>query len=414
MAPFAHDRLVRTLLFSAFLWSVGTAQAADAARGAQLYMRTDGDTRSCVACHGPDPGQSHNNILRAADNPDTLTKVLNTVSAMGFLRSQLSDTDRADIAAFLGTITRLGAVDAPLRLWPVTMDFGTVPVGLASAQQTVRIVNTSATASLTLPALTATGANVDLAHDCPAALPPAGACDVRARLTAPAAGLQRGALEVRAQGAATPFYIGLAASGTSGPTSALAWPPGAAVLSFNDGGAPPVLRQSIRLHNPGPMPAVLGTASIVGTDAARFRIEQGCAQGQVLVAQTGCEMVVSYSPSLKPTAEAALQVRSDQANPASIRLEGRSGTAPVALPDNPVAVGTDSGGGCSVGPPGRKAADPTLALAALLAALASARRFGRRGPGKRLLPQATLARQMHLVQRDLSHFRLAGFDVRPQ
>jgi cytochrome c553 len=110
------------------------ATAQDAANGAMLYMRLASDVRACVSCHGPDPGQNHNNILRAADDPAALTRVLNTVSAMGFLRSRLSDSDIADVSAFLGTVTRLNAPASPLRLWPITMEFGMAPAGRAGVQ----------------------------------------------------------------------------------------------------------------------------------------------------------------------------------------------------------------------------------------------------------------------------------------
>ena len=66
------------------------AAAQDAVQGAMLYMRLANDTRACVSCHGPDPGVNPNNILRAADSPNTLVKVMSTVSAMGFLSSQLN------------------------------------------------------------------------------------------------------------------------------------------------------------------------------------------------------------------------------------------------------------------------------------------------------------------------------------
>ena len=372
-----HINLHKTF-FCAVLLASGAVQAADAARGAQLYMRTDNDGRSCVSCHGPDPGINHNNILRAADQPGTLTKVLNTVSVMGFLRSQLSDVDRADISAFLGSVARLNDADAGLRMWPVTIDFGATPVAGVSASQTVHFTNLSRSASLPLTSISSTHPQIQLASACPPVLAPAGACEVQVRHQPAAPGLNRAALEVTSPVFTAPVYVAAAGSGALGPLSQLVWQPAAAVVRFDAASNPPLLRQVIALVNPGPMPAVLGLASIVGPDASRFRIESGCAQGAVLVAGTQCDMALLYSPSLLPLAQAVLQVRSDQGNPASVRLEGgAAAAAPQPSAGDLVAAG-DSGGGCTVGPPGRQVVDPSLLLAALLAAWMLTRQRGRK------------------------------------
>lgn len=339
------------------------AQAADAARGAQLYMRTDGDTRSCVSCHGPDPGLSHNNILRAADSPDTLTKVLNTVSQMGFLRSQLSDADRADITAFLGTVVRLNAPDAKLRVWPVTADFGAVPVGTASASQAIRLANPGGQA-VALTGIAAADPQALISHDCPAQLAPSASCDVQVRLRPGAPGLVRAAVSVAGPAFPTPVHVGVTAAGATAATSALSWQGNdAARLRFESSGGAEV-RQKLVLANPGPLPAVVGLLSIVGPDAARFRVEStACAQGAVVVAGTSCEMTLVYTPSLAASAQATLQLRSDQANPPSLRLEGAAASTP--LPTEPLPI-VDGGGGCSTRPPGG-AKDPLLPLLAALA-----------------------------------------------
>ncbi|RZJ26249.1 MAG: cytochrome c [Haliea sp.] len=342
------------------------SHAADAARGAQLYMRTDADIRSCVSCHGPDPGTNHNNILRAADNPDTLTKVLNTVSQMGFLRSQLSDTDRADITAFLGTINRLNAPGAALRMWPVTLDFGQAPIGAPGPVQSIRLANASSSQPVPVTAIASTDAQVQLQHDCPLQLAPSASCDIQLRVRPSAAGLVRAAVSVTSPAFATPVHTAVAAAGTSAATSQLGWLGNPTQLAFQATGTAEV-QQTLVLTNPGPMPATLGLLSIAGPDAARFRIEKSsCTQGAMVVAGTSCELTLAYMPSLLPSAQAVLQLRSDQANPPSVRLEGEA-HAGASQPD-PLPV-ADSGGGCSTRPPGPK--DPILPLALMMAALAA-------------------------------------------
>jgi cytochrome c553 len=356
--------------------------AQDAANGAMLYMRLASDARACVSCHGPDPGLSHNNILRAADNPAALTQVLNTVSVMGFLRPLLSDTDRADVAAFLGTVSRLNASERALRLWPVTLEFGTAPVNGLSAPQSVRVTNASATQPLALTAITASHPEFMLSHDCPAALAPGAACDAHLRLRPGVTGLVRGALQVQSAGA--PYYAGLSGYGAAGPLSQLDWriggAPASAVVRFAAPGAQGVQRQTLALVNPGPMPALLGLTSITGPRATQYQVERGCASGTVLLAGTQCELVLAYTPGALAEAQAVLQLRSDQGNPMSLRLEGAGLAQEPKSEDPPAPALAESGGGCSVGPPNLRRTDPLLLLAAFLAALAAWKRQRVRRP----------------------------------
>ena len=163
------------------LIAASTAGAADAARGAYLYLQTDTGLRSCVVCHGPDPGQNRNNLLRAADQPTALTRALSTVGVMGYLGSALSDADRADVSAFLLSVARLNAPDTALRVGPISLEFGQVGVGARSATQSVRLSNPSSSRAVAVEPPRATDATLSLSHDCPASLPPLAFCDVKVR-----------------------------------------------------------------------------------------------------------------------------------------------------------------------------------------------------------------------------------------
>lgn len=337
--------------------------AQDATQGAMLYMRLAADVRSCVACHGPDPGQNHNNILRAADNPAALTRVLNTVSAMGFLRSRLSDPDIADITAFLGTVARLNDAASVMRLWPLTLEFGTTGVGEASASQTLRLDNPSATTGLPVIGVTSSDAAVALRHNCPAVLPPSSGCDIRATLTPSGSTLHRATVQVRA-GLQTAF-AGASGYGALGPLGRLRWRGNSATLVFGAAAPDTVQQQTLTLENTGVMPVVLGQASFIGPQGAQFRRTSGCDSGSVLQAGTACEMVLAYTANRFLLARATLQMRGDGGNPASVAVEGSA--LPDATPHSPVAVVPESGGGCTMGPPSRSQTDISLLLAALAA-----------------------------------------------
>lgn len=342
------------------------ATAQDAANGAMLYMRLPTDVRACVSCHGPDPGQNHNSILRAADNPATLTRVLNTVSAMGFLRSRLSDSDISDVAAFLGTVTRLNAPESALRMWPVTLEFGVVTVGEPTAAQTLRLENPSTTDSLPLVAITPSSAALALTHDCPAVLPAMAGCDIRATLTPQDDALHRAVVRIQ-----TPRQIqfaGASGYGTLGPPGRLRWLGNPVALTFAPAPPDSVQRKTLVLENTGVMPVVLGQATFVGPQASQFRRESGCDNGSVLQAGTTCTLTVAYTASRLTLARATLQVRGDGGNPPSLTAQGTSAVDAPALPA-PTIMPPESGGGCSVGPPGRRGGDAGLALLALAAAM---------------------------------------------
>lgn len=359
------------LIALVLLAAAGSAVAQDAARGAMTYLRTPLGRASCVSCHGADPGANPNNILRGADNPQAITKALNTVSPMGFLRSQLSDADRADVAAFLGTVARQGLPATPARLWPVALEFGVAATGTVTPEHQLRLLNASAI-PLRFGGAALQGAGGRLTHDCPAQLQAGSACTLRLALDAPAdAHAARSALEVEL--GAQRLVAGASLLPASANASALRWDADSDVVSFGPGpGA--TARRTVALFNPGPMPATLGTTTVVGPQAHQFQVA-GCARGSTLQAGTRCDLSIEYTPSLLPSAEAMLSVRSDQTNPTSLRLAG--GGVPPAPVEPPPALPVDGGGGCSTGG-GTSRPDPLLAGLLLVALAALWRRP--RGP----------------------------------
>lgn len=124
MVKFEARPFLAALALAACAAAAQAQAAGDATRGAALYLQLPGMSTSCVGCHGPDPAANRNNLLRAADQPAALVKALNTVSAMGFLRDALDEARIADLSAYLGSVRSVAAADAPLALWPRTLEFG--------------------------------------------------------------------------------------------------------------------------------------------------------------------------------------------------------------------------------------------------------------------------------------------------
>lgn len=363
--------LLRTLLLCSAWW-LTPAVAQDAQRGAMLYMRLANNVASCASCHGPDPSQGRNNILFAADNPAKVIKSINNISAMGYLSSQVSAADASDISAFLGRVAQTTLSTSALRLWPWTLDFGTIQPGLESAKQFVEIRNPSSTIPLTISAITVNAADIALSTTCPTELAPIASCEVELSMRPTTSGLHRASLLIAAGGRLT--ALGVVGYGAISPVSRLVWAqPKTVLFSATQGNT---VSTALTLSNLGPMPAVLGLINISGDQASQFKVVSGCAIGSVLQAGTSCSLTLSYAAGSIPQSDAVLQLRSDQTNPPAARLQGIR-SPQVVSEAAPVAPSEGSGGGCAFTSDPTQSRDATL-MAALLAAALALKRMRKR------------------------------------
>lgn len=364
----ACNFFVHALMLGSAVWLV-PAFAQDAQRGAMLYMRLANDVASCASCHGPDPSQGRNNILFAADNPTKIIKSVNNISAMGYLSPQLSEADVGDISAFLGRVAQTISDTSPLRVWPWSVDFGTIPPGTESAKQFVRIGNPSATAPLSITAIAVNSADIAVTSMCPTDLAPKASCEVALTMRPASRGLNRASLLITAGGRLS--ALGVVGYGAVLPVSRLVWAqPDTVSFSAAQGSTSST---TLTLSNPGPMPAVMGLINISGDQASQFKVESGCGLGTVLQAGTSCNLSLSYAAGLIPQSDAVLQLRSDQTNPPAVRLQGTR--TPQAVTESaPVAPGGGSGGGCAFTSDPSHSRDATLMAALLAAALALKRK----------------------------------------
>lgn len=102
--------LVGLLLLSPCLTNQALAQ--NAANGQALYHN------DCQTCHSPNPASSpapYNLIMTAANNPAQITYAAGAFPAeMGFIPLILSQSDIADIAAYLGVIAQTSGTSTPV------------------------------------------------------------------------------------------------------------------------------------------------------------------------------------------------------------------------------------------------------------------------------------------------------------
>lgn len=367
------DSQAQALFLRVLLISVAShfspVMAQDAQRGAMLYMRLSNNVASCSSCHGPDPSQGRNNLLSAADNPTRLVKTISTVGVMGYLNAELSESNIRDIAAFLGEVVQSSVDVSTVRVWPWSLDFGTITPGLDSAEQFVRISNPSSSRSLNVTDISANSADVLIIHDCPADMLPLTSCEVRATMRPTSAGLHRASIRIAA--GAQIASVGVVGYGATMPVSRLEWAQRDAVSFTATQGI--AVSTTLTLSNTGSMPAVLGLTNISGDQASQFKLDAGCGNGAVVQAGTSCTLSVTYVPGLIAKSNAVLQLRSDQTNPSALRLQGS--LTPIA-PIEPglIPPGAGSGGGCAYINDPSRSRDVTLLAALLAAALAIARK----------------------------------------
>lgn len=271
------------------LLACGPAFAQDAVQGAQDYLQLSSGARSCVTCHGPDPGQNRNNLLRAGDNPSALVRALNTVGAMGYLRSELSQQQIDDLAAYLGRVRALADATSPLALWPVTLDIGVLSVGAVSPEHRVRLHNRR-DVGLVLEPPQLTGTAYSLVHHCPVVLPPSGACTLT--LQATASSQAAGAVVVSTQDGFS-AAIGLKGTVRAGGVPALAPIAPAIGLDFADVTLGDVRSIDWPLVSSGTLPVTLASPVLSGPQASQFAVEGDCTQGRTLAPAQGCTVRVS-------------------------------------------------------------------------------------------------------------------------
>lgn len=332
---------IRWLGWAAF--AAAPALAQDAVQGAQNYLQLPSGVPSCVTCHGPDASQNRNNLLRASDNPQALVRALNTVSAMGYLRFELNQGQIDDLAAYLGRVRALADMSSPLAMWPLTLDIGVLSAAGVSPEHHVRLQNRRAFA-LTLDTPRLSGGAYTLVHDCPSALPSAGACTLSLRATAPSqAGGMAGAVVVATpEGFST--VLGIKGSVRAEGVPGLAPVAPGSRIDFADVAVGAARGIEWPLSSTGTLPVTLGVPVLSGPQAAQFSIEGDCMTGRVLAPGQGCTVRAVYRPGAATPAAATLQMRSDGTNPGTLALAGQGIEAPqaVAMPAAP-----STGGGAS-------------------------------------------------------------------
>jgi hypothetical protein len=106
------------------------------AQSAQIGKALHTSNCESAGCHLGTPPRINNNAQRAANSPSTISNAIRSnTGGMGYLSSQLSTTDLADLAAYIGTTSPLPALsDADRLLNWAEWKFQTILLPRASSQ----------------------------------------------------------------------------------------------------------------------------------------------------------------------------------------------------------------------------------------------------------------------------------------
>ena len=196
---------VTAIVLCAWVFAANAAFAqssAEVSHGKLLYNTW------CAGCHGADPRQSQPHL--AANRPDVLTDAIALVMQMGFLKSVLSPTDIADVAAYIGSVADTGV--PVLNPTPGAVDFSVQTVGVTSAAKTLLLTNLGSV-PVTITNVGITPADFTFSENCVGHRNPNSTCTLNITFTPGAAGPVAGKVTVTLAESSAPVTVPVLGSG---------------------------------------------------------------------------------------------------------------------------------------------------------------------------------------------------------
>ncbi len=233
---------------------------------------------------------------------------------------------QSDASTSLEYISVIGTTAAaPVTVSPVTLDFGTVNVGMNDAL-TVTVSNTVSTPVM-ITSVSAIGDYAVTGGSCPASGGPlagGASCTVIVTFAPTLAGTRTGTLSVATNATQLPLTVSLTGVGVQGQLQVT---PGALAFGSVAVGAPSSL--TLTLLNVGSATVTGIGNAVTGANAADFAVTVPC-NVTSLAPNQGCTETVTFTPKAAGARAATLTVASsDPAGPALVPLTG-TGVAGVA------------------------------------------------------------------------------------
>lgn len=295
-----------------------TAQAADPVRGAALFARQpQPNLLACIDCHSENPAANNFGNIWSGRNAVSLIQraVRSNTGGMGYLAAFFSDSDFADIAAFLGNT-------------PGELAFAATPLGGSSAAQRVTV---SSSLKLPLEGLTFTveGDFAQAGNSCGPNVPRFSSCAVDVVFRPSAEGARVGTLVIDHAGTPTPVRLRLSGSGqTQRPAVARVVPERVvlpAATSLQGAG-----RRNVVLFNDSEQPLRIASVT-VAAEPAGLRVAGGsCAAGLLLGRGEQCMLALRHDGTDR--VQGQLRIEHDGVGGQSlVALEGLAGRPAAGL-----------------------------------------------------------------------------------
>jgi hypothetical protein len=240
--------------------------------------------------------------------------------------SAVSVTTNATGSPHSAALTGAGIAPAPLApaatFSPLAVDFGTLPLNMASATKAVMLTNTG-NAPLTITSLALAGTNApDFAQTnaCPASLPAGGNCAISIKFTPTATGARSAALAL-ASNAAGVAAVDLKGSGVVQASAIAQLSPTQLVFRTTRIGRTSDER-TVRVRNAGTTPLVISSVTVTGD----FTQQNECVK--TLAPGSSCEIKVRFKPTAAGARSGELVIGSNATgSPQAVKLAGNAGAA---------------------------------------------------------------------------------------
>jgi hypothetical protein len=218
---------------------------------------------------------------------------------------------------------------------PTTWDFGYQAVGTSSAAESFALTN-SGTAALTINSVQLTSGQVFSisANTCGSSIVAGGSCSISVTFKPSASGSASDAVQISYGSPATIQSISLTGNGAT-PLAALSPVP----LSFGNQAMPGSTTAVATLSNSGNASLTNISISIYGTNAGDFAISSDGCSGEILPANSNCQVSIVFTPKSKGSRQATLSIAdSASGSPQTISLTGTGVQSTPTLLWNPSAA----------------------------------------------------------------------------
>lgn len=334
-----YSRCIRAVLgFFICCISLHVFPAGDPVAGKTLYndARAGLSCSTPGACHGSDPTQNNNNILKGANNASSILNAINGgVGAMGFLAGKFSAAEIGDIATYLGAPNGAPAVS----LTPTTLSFGNQQVATSSTAQSVTLKNTG-TAALAISGIASSSTEFPETHTCGASLAVAASCTMNVTFKPASVGAKTGTITITDNASGSPHKVTLSGSGTAATAPAITLTPSTGLAFGSQTVGVSSAAQTVTLKNTGSANLSIATIALGGTNAADFAKAGTCANGGTVAPNATCTISITFTP---------------------FSVGAKSGNVSIAS-NAPAATFTLSGTGVSAATPGVGLAPTSLAF----------------------------------------------------